>query len=686
METVMEGAAGRAVTVCYESRGAMPSGRGAAVKRKKRVRLSALRSNHSVEEKIMLKKKFFAKALAFAMATGLLAAEPFGAAVPVQVMAQSGDVMVNGTEVTVEGENSATTTVKFERTAKGTISVTVNGDVSVYYKLGANGSWTQLADGTTIPVAEGAQDGTVAIEVASDNSGTGAKTVTVPAFAETETPPAPAGALGIDIDYEKYTATLSGEKYMFLEVLKKDSKTNGYKTSATYSYTADSSNQVIVDLSFLKGSAENYIRVYGRENEEPTEVKMIAKQPDKSAVKYVPGKTTLADSFTLKKGKAAAAAFTEAQLALYSYRSLNGTYWDSLSGLDIENFSVAGTTIIVREDATETVPAGVEAKVKISANPKAPKVAIDYVKNTISMPKDSYYRIITDSVDKEVWAALPSGGKKSPAELATAYANGVTEAQIEEGFTLVVYTQKSGKAASNPAFVAVSKAPQIEESTEGVITVVGETGDKARKLTMKVTGEGKDAKATFTAANGDFSITVGSNKPKTVKPGKAVDIKQTDAAQSVKIQMTGVKPVTKGTPVPGSFPSSNTVTLTIPAKSASETPDQTKKATLTVDVDKTSVEAPAGAADAVVVVSHTAKDAEGKDAEATEVTYKITYPTGADETKVVFDTTAGNENNLQVKAGAAAGTYKITVTAKVGTEAVTGETEIEVTASAPSGL
>ena len=414
-------------------------------------------------------------------------------------------------------------------------------------------------------------------------------------------------------------------------------------------------------------------------------MKTIAKQPYKSAIKYVPGKTTLADSFTLKKGKATAAAFTEAQLALYSYRSLNGTYWDSLSGLDIENFSVAGTTIIVREDATETVPAGVEAKVKISANPKAPKVAIDYVKNTISMPKDSYYRIITDSVDKEeVWAALPSGGKKSPAELAKTYANGVTEAQIEEGFTLVVYTQKSGKAASNPAFVAVSKAPQIEESAEGVITVVGETGDKARKLTMKVTGEGKDAKATFTAENGDFSITVGSDKPKTVKSGKAVAVKQTDAAQSVKIQMTGVKPVTRGTPVPGSFPSSNTVPLTIPAKSASETPDQTKKATLTVDVDKTSVEAPAaGAADAVVVVSHTAKDADGKDAEATEVTYKITYPTGADETKVVFDTTAGKENNLQVKAGAAAGTYKITVTAKVGTEAVTGETEIEVTASAP---
>ena len=663
----------------------MSSGRGAAVKQKSRVRHSALRSNHSVEEKIMLKKKFFAKALAFAMATGLLAAEPFGAAVPVQVMAQVGDVTVNGTEVTVEGENGATTTVKFERTAKGTISVTVNGDVSVYYKLGADGSWTQLANSTTIPVVEADQDGEVVINVASDNSGTGAKTVTVPAFAETETPPAPAGALGINIDYEKYTATLSGEKYMFLEVLKKDSKTNGYKTSATYSYTADSSNQVIVDLSFLKGSAENYIRVYGRENEEPTEVKTIAKQPDKSAIKYVPGKTTLADSFTLKKGKATAAAFTEAQLALYSYRSLNGTYWDSLSGLDIENFSVAGTTIIVREDATETVPAGVEAKVKISANPKAPKVAIDYVKNTISMPKDSYYRIITDSVDKEeVWAALPSGGKKSPAELAKTYANGVTEAQIEEGFTLVVYTQKSGKAASNPAFVAVSKAPQIEESAEGVITVVGETGDKARKLTMKVTGEGKDAKATFTAENGDFSITVGSDKPKTVKSGKAVAVKQTDAAQSVKIQMTGVKPVTRGTPVPGSFPSSNTVPLTIPAKSASETPDQTKKATLTVDVDKTSVEAPAaGAADAVVVVSHTAKDADGKDAEATEVTYKITYPTGADETKVVFDTTAGKENNLQVKAGAAAGTYKITVTAKVGTEAVTGETEIEVTASAP---
>ena len=84
----------------------MSSGRGAAVKQKRRVRHSALRSNHSVEEKIMLKKKFFAKALAFAMATGLMAtAAPIGAAAPA-VVAQAAEIAAPS-KVEVDYENFA---------------------------------------------------------------------------------------------------------------------------------------------------------------------------------------------------------------------------------------------------------------------------------------------------------------------------------------------------------------------------------------------------------------------------------------------------------------------------------------------------------------------------------------------------------------------------------------------------
>ncbi|MDE7297490.1 MAG: hypothetical protein K2N94_01515 [Lachnospiraceae bacterium] len=665
----------------------------------------------------MLKKKFFAKALAFAMATGLLATTaPVGAAAPVvQVMADAGDVTPVTDGVTVEGADSATTTYTFARTAEKTVTVTsvksegAAAAVSAYYAVVAAGAaaptpstetaWEEL--GETITIEDALKDGAVDVYVSSSaTSGIGVK-VAVPAYTAgggNQGGGTTSGKLTCEVKYDTYSLEVRGAKYAFVDVLKKG-KENTYKLSTTYAYTiANTEEGINIDLSFLKASAENYIRVYTiGEDPEKAEVKTIAKQPDKSVIKYVAGKTTQEASFTLKKGKGTAADFTSDQLSSYVYRTMSGsTEEKALKDLDLAMATVAGTTIIVREKATTTAPAGAEVKVKIAANPKAPKVAVDYVKETVSLPKDSYYRIITSTVDADdKWVNLKDGGKKSPATLAEDYGkvvSGVTKADAETGYTLVVYTQKAEKAASNPAYVTIAGQPKVNEATataDGkgmVVTVEGDTatGDAAKTLTMTTDGEGKTAKAIFTAKNADFIITVGSEKPKTVKAGKSVNIKQTESAQTVKVQLAGAKPVTKGTVTPGSFPSANDATVTIPAVKAAESTETGNKAKLTAQVDSSSpATIPAeGGDDTEVKIVVTATKVDGTTATLTDAAYTVTAPEGAVADKVLFSEAEGKKNILLIKEGATAGSYTVKVTATIEDKSYDATVTVEVKAAA----
>lgn len=380
--------------------------------------------------------------------------------------------------------------------------------------------------------------------------------------------------------YDSYSATITtaneGENYIFLEVLKKKSETE-YKVSATYCYSVDTLKEnekgVEVDLSFLKATTKQYIRAYGSldmtSDAKYTAVTEIKAQPAKSKLKFAEAQTEVGKAF--KNGDAELGD----KVANYSYRTLYGTVWNELSKLNLANTTVAGTTLIVREDATADAPAGAEAKVKVKAIAKAPKVTVDYVKNTIPLKKDTQYRIITTGEgaidDATKWVDVTAATKNSPEKIVTDYLAKIKDTKtkatdvVAGGFTLVVRTVKSDKAPSAAAFVGVIAAPTIKQTDNANEIKVSEDN----KLTWTNDKEGVN----FVATSKDFAYSLDSGKTwKAIKDnedGVLVKFDRT-AEQKILVRTVGVK--AKGD-VEAAFPS-NSVELVVAARTEAATPEQ----------------------------------------------------------------------------------------------------------------
>lgn len=392
----------------------------------------------------------------------------------------------------------------------------------------------------------------------------------------------------LTVDYVDYTATITtsgADAYLFLEVLKK--KGEEYTVSATYTFKA-TDKKATVDLSFLKATSEQYIRAYGNlDVEDKSAVVTVQKQPDKSSIKYVPA-DTLAKSFTIKSGKDTVEVTTDI-LKTYVYRTLYGTTWNTLDTFVPEN-SVAGTTLIVREEAVATdagkkivgAPAGNEVKVKIAALAKAPKVTPDYVNGVVKLAKGTEYRVIhmKESTPTEVSTYKEVGSSAqslTPAQiiLNTVKPTGSDDAAkakaaediAKKGFTLIVRTVKTDKkAASAPVFVTIPAQPAVTDNSD--TSTISLTGDTAKNVTYKDTEKGLELKAT--GATFAYSID-GGEKWKTVAAGKTAVVKM-DTGKTVLVRLAGVKADTKKE-IEGTLPSNSiAVTYTKPTPTAAPTP------------------------------------------------------------------------------------------------------------------
>ncbi|MDE7212406.1 MAG: hypothetical protein K2O03_13320 [Lachnospiraceae bacterium] len=218
----------------------------------------------------------------------------------------------------------------------------------------------------------------------------------------------------IAVDYENFTATITRDEnvdyYVILEVLK---DSTGTKVSGTYTYPVveieipnpeDEDDPftkygAVIDLSFLKAAKDSYIRVHGNFESATTEPTKINAQPKKISVKYTAGQKAGEEykAFSINK----AALSKAADLASYEYRTLYGSKFVGLDELDQATAEIAGTTIVIRKAAVTTgsnkddyAPASAEAKVKIPGAPKAPKVTVDYAKNTIKLPKNTQLQVM----------------------------------------------------------------------------------------------------------------------------------------------------------------------------------------------------------------------------------------------------------------------------------------------------
>lgn len=322
-----------------------------------------------------------------------------------------------------------------------------------------------------------------------------------------------------EIDYESMTGSISSngdDEFFFLEVLKDE---KGEKPGTVYCYEGDDATDI--DLSFLKITKPVSLRVYGNKNPNPLRIYTLAKQDKKPSIKYVAGKDTFYETFQLAREN-----LTDKTVQTLEWSTQYGDVWRCFESLEdrMSSLTVAGSTILVRAISPAwDAPATAEVKVKIAAVPKAPKVTLDYAKNSIKLPKGSEIRVpgwIIPSEEKPEGATAFSAvetpfyftvgsnkedqnispmnlaeklvdqyikeyneaqGKITDAAIKAEYPAKTTEdtkdtdgnvtkesdktvllkAMKEEGYNFLVRTAKGKKAASQPTFVDVKAAPVI---------------------------------------------------------------------------------------------------------------------------------------------------------------------------------------------------------------------------------
>ena len=349
-----------------------------------------------------------------------------------------------------------------------------------------------------------------------------------------------------EIDYESMTGSISSngdDEFFFLEVLKDE---KGEKPGTVYCYEGDDATDI--DLSFLKITKPVSLRVYGNKNPNPLRIYTLAKQDKKPSIKYVAGKDTFYETFQLAREN-----LTDKTVQTLEWSTQYGDVWSCFESLEdrMSSLTVAGSTILVRAISPAwDAPATAEVKVKIAAVPKAPKVTLDYAKNSIKLPKGSEIRVpgwIIPSEEKPEGATAFSavetpfyftvGSNKedqniSPMNLAEKLvdqyieeykeAKGkITDVAIkaeypakttedtkdtdgnvtkesdktvllktmkEEGYNFLVRTAKGKKAASQPTFVDVKAAPVIAVREKEDPNSAGNSKGKIKEDVIAVMG------------------------------------------------------------------------------------------------------------------------------------------------------------------------------------------------------
>ncbi len=349
-----------------------------------------------------------------------------------------------------------------------------------------------------------------------------------------------------EIDYESMTGSISSngdDEFFFLEVLKDE---KGEKPGTVYCYEGDDATDI--DLSFLKITKPVSLRVYGNKNPNPLRIYTLAKQDKKPSTKYVAGKDTFYETFQLAREN-----LTDKTVQTLEWSTQYGDVWSCFESLEdrMSSLTVAGSTILVRAISPAwDAPATAEVKVKIAAVPKAPKVTLDYAKNSIKLPKGSEIRVpgwiipseekpegatafsavetpfyftvgsnnedqnispmnlaeklvdqyikeyneaqgkITDTAIKAEYPAKTTEDTKDTAGNVTKESDKTVllKAMKEEGYNFLVRTAKGKKAASQPTFVDVKAAPVIAVREKEDPNSTGNSKGKIKEDVIAVMG------------------------------------------------------------------------------------------------------------------------------------------------------------------------------------------------------
>ena len=440
-------------------------------------------------------------AMVFGSLSGLVVNSP---RIVYAATAKATSIQISGDQVVAPG-GTATYTASISYEGAGDHNDTVKWEVSG--KSGASTTINATSGALTIDAKETAEK--LIIKATS--------TATTSVSAEFEV--IVGTGASFEIDYESMTGSISSngdDEFFFLEILKDE---KGEKPGTVYCYEGDEATGI--DLSFLKITKPVSLRVYGNKNPNPLRIYTLAKQDKKPSIKYVAGKDTFYETFQLAREN-----LTDKTVQTLEWSTQYGDVWSCFESLEdrMSSLTVAGSTILVRAISPAwDAPATAEVKVKIAAVPKAPKVTLDYAKNSIKLPKGSEIRVpgwIIPSEEKPEGATAFSAvetpfyftvgsnkedqnispmnlaeklvdqyikeyneaqGKITDAAIKAEYPAKTTEdtkdtdgnvtkesdktvllkAMKEEGYNFLVRTAKGKKAASQPTFVDVKAAPVI---------------------------------------------------------------------------------------------------------------------------------------------------------------------------------------------------------------------------------
>ena len=467
-------------------------------------------------------------AMVFGSLSGLVVNSP---RIVYAATAKATSIQISGDQVVAPGR-TATYTASISYEGAGDRDDTVKWEVSG--KSGASTTINATSGALTIDAKETAEK--LVIKATS--------TATTSVSAEFEV--IVGTGASFEIDYESMTGSISSngdDEFFFLEVLKDE---KGEKPGTVYCYEGDDATDI--DLSFLKITKPVSLRVYGNKNPNPLRIYTLAKQDKKPSIKYVAGKDTFYETFQLAREN-----LTDKTVQTLEWSTQYGDVWSCFESLEdrMSSLTVAGSTILVRAISPAwDAPATAEVKVKIAAVPKAPKVTLDYAKNSIKLPKGSEIRVpgwIIPSEEKPEGATAFSavetpfyftvGSNKedqniSPMNLAEKlvdqYIKEYNEAQgkitdtaikaeypakttedtkdtdgnvtkesdktvllktmKEEGYNFLVRTAKGKKAASQPTFVDVKAAPVIAVREKEDPNSAGNSKGKIKEDVIAVMG------------------------------------------------------------------------------------------------------------------------------------------------------------------------------------------------------
>jgi hypothetical protein len=314
-------------------------------------------------------------------------------------------------------------------------------------------------------------------------------------------------------------------------------------------YEVKTGEDVYVDLSKLSISKENYLCIKA-DNESDEEATLVVVPASVTKLKASYAKDT--DTLTFKNGTAAyekalvyrtansfttedvddsavAAGLKESEV-FSQYKMTGATLYFSVPAAgDIEpvtGYKFDGTNKIVDSaggDVTaQVLPArqGKEVKVTIKKLANAPKLTVNYVKGTITLPANSSYRKNVEGADLGGYTTV-----SAKTVLTLSATEGTNNFTAEKAFSIDIKKKDDSSKVGHTAFKAQGTTPTSEELT-GIVTVeekqVGSGTNTSYKLVIKNSDKTYGYTIGYKKTDGsDASVPVKANKNKTVSKGVA---------------------------------------------------------------------------------------------------------------------------------------------------------------------